>query len=60
MGWCSSIAGSTSTQAARLQDPPFSDLASKGPEALFSDEQVERICDLHTSIERQASVAQAA
>ena len=46
--------------AARLYDPPFSDLAPTGPEALFSDVEVERICDLLRLIEQRAVVDQAA
>jgi type I restriction enzyme R subunit len=45
---------------ARLYDPPFSDLAPTGPEGLFSESEVNRICDLLTVIRQQAEVPLAA
>ena len=45
---------------ARLYDPPFSDLAPTGPEALFSNEDVDKICDLLRLIERRAVVEKVA
>jgi type I restriction enzyme R subunit len=45
---------------ARLYDPPFSDLAPTGPEDLFSEEEVDRICHLLDLIHARATAAQAA
>ena len=45
---------------ARLYDPPFSDLAPTGPEDLFSEAEVDRICHLLDLIQIRASAAQAA
>jgi type I restriction enzyme R subunit len=46
--------------AARLYEPPFSDLAPTGPESLFSAEEAEKIFDLLTWIERRAQPVRAA
>jgi type I restriction enzyme R subunit len=45
---------------ARLYDPPFSDLAPTGPEDLFSEEEVDNICQLLDLIRTRATAAQAA
>ncbi len=45
---------------ARLYDPPFSDLAPMGPEDLFCEADVDRICHLLDLIQARASVPQAA
>ena len=45
---------------ARLYDPPFSDLAPTGPEALFSEAEVDNICHLLDLIKTGAMAAQAA
>jgi type I restriction enzyme R subunit len=45
---------------ARLYDPPFSDLAPTGPEDLFTDIEVERICDLLAVIRARAETLKAA
>jgi len=45
---------------ARLYDPPFSDLAPMGPEDLFCEADVDRICHLLDLIQTRASVPQAA
>ena len=45
---------------ARLYDPPFSDLAPTGPEDLFSEADVDRICHLLDLIQTRATTAQAA
>ncbi len=45
---------------ARLYDPPFSDLAPTGPEDLFSEAEVDRICHLLDLIQTRATTAQAA
>lgn len=45
---------------ARLYDPPFSDLAPKGPEGLFSEAEVDNICHLLDMIKTRAMAAQAA
>jgi type I restriction enzyme R subunit len=45
---------------ARLYDPPFSDLAPTGPEGLFSDTEVDTICQLLAEIHARALVPQAA
>ena len=45
---------------ARLYDPPFSDLAPTGPEDLFSEEEVDNICQLLDLIRTRATGAQAA
>ena len=45
---------------ARLYDPPFSDLAPTGPEALFTDLEVDRICDLLAVIRERAEAPRAA
>jgi type I restriction enzyme, R subunit len=44
----------------RLYDPPFSDLAPTGPEALFTDTEVDRICDLLAVIRERAEAPKAA
>jgi type I restriction enzyme R subunit len=46
--------------AARLYEPPFSDLAPTGPESLFSPEEAEKIFVLLTWIERRAQPVRAA
>jgi type I restriction enzyme R subunit len=45
---------------ARLYDPPFSDLAPTGPEGLFSEAEVDNICQLLDLITSRAMAAQAA
>jgi type I restriction enzyme R subunit len=45
---------------ARLYDPPFSDLAPTGPEDLFSEEDINRICHLLDLIHARATAVQAA
>ncbi|MCP9919680.1 hypothetical protein KBZ12_09325 [Cyanobium sp. Cruz CV13-4-11] len=45
---------------ARLYDPPFSDLAPTGPEGLFSDSEVNRICALLSDIRQRAELPLAA
>jgi type I restriction enzyme, R subunit len=45
---------------ARLYDPPFSDLAPTGPEALFTETEVDRICDLLAVIRARAETPKAA
>jgi type I restriction enzyme R subunit len=45
---------------ARLYDPPFSDLAPMGPEGLFSEAEVDNICQLLDLITSRAMAAQAA
>jgi type I restriction enzyme R subunit len=45
---------------ARLYDPPFSDLAPMGPEGLFSEAEVDNICQLLNLITTRAMAAQAA
>ncbi len=45
---------------ARLYDPPFSDLAPTGPEGLFSEAEVDNICQLLDLITTRAMAAQAA
>jgi type I restriction enzyme R subunit len=45
---------------ARLYDPPFSDLAPTGPEGLFSEAEVDTICQLLDLITTRAMAAQAA
>jgi type I restriction enzyme R subunit len=45
---------------ARLYDPPFSDLAPKGPEGLFSEAEVDNICQLLDLIKTRAMAAPAA
>ncbi|MCT0212431.1 MULTISPECIES: DEAD/DEAH box helicase family protein [unclassified Synechococcus] len=45
---------------ARLYDPPFSDLAPTGPEALFTETEVLRICDLLAVIRARAETPKAA
>ena len=45
---------------ARLYDPPFSDLAPTGPEDLFSEEDVDNICQLLDLLRTRATTAQAA
>ncbi|MCS5699146.1 hypothetical protein NZK32_08855 [Cyanobium sp. FGCU-52] len=45
---------------ARLYDTPFKDLAPTGPEGLFSEVEVDRICDLLAVIRQRAEVPQAA
>ena len=45
---------------ASLYDPPFSDLAPTGPEDLFSEAEVDRICHLLDLIQTRATTAQAA
>ena len=42
---------------ARLYDPPFSDLAPTGPEGLFSDVEVDSICNLLQLIQTRAIAA---
>ncbi len=49
-----------SMDPARLYDPPFSDLAPTGPEGLFSDADVDNICQLLHLITRHAQAAAAA
>jgi len=46
--------------SARLYDPPYSDLAPTGPEGLFTEMEVDRICDLLAVIRERAMVPQAA
>jgi type I restriction enzyme R subunit len=46
--------------ATRLYDPPFSDLAPKGPEDLFTQEEANNICHLLDLIKARATVANAA
>jgi type I restriction enzyme R subunit len=45
---------------ARLYDPPFSDLAPMGPEGLFSEAEVDTICQLLNLVTTRAMAAQAA
>jgi type I restriction enzyme R subunit len=45
---------------ARLYDPPFSDLAPMGPEGLFSEAEVDTICQLLDLVTTRAMAAQAA
>jgi type I restriction enzyme R subunit len=45
---------------ARLYDPPFSDLAPTGPEGLFSEAEVNNICNLLDLIKTRAVAVQAA
>ena len=45
---------------ARLYDMPFKDLAPTGPESLFSDAEVNRICDLLDVIRQRAEAPLAA
>ena len=45
---------------ARLYDPPFSDLAPMGPEGLFSEAEVDNICQLLNLVTTRAMAAQAA
>jgi type I restriction enzyme R subunit len=45
---------------ARLYDPPFSDLAPRGPEDLFSEQDVDTICQLLQRITTGAVAVQAA
>jgi type I restriction enzyme R subunit len=45
---------------ARLYDPPFSDLAPMGPEGLFSEAEVDNICQLLNLVTTRAKAAQAA
>jgi len=45
---------------ARLYDPPFSDLAPMGPEGLFSESEVDDICDLLGLIKARAMAPRAA
>lgn len=45
---------------ARLYDPPFTDLAPTGPEGLFSESDVNRICDLLDVIRQRAEAPLAA
>jgi type I restriction enzyme R subunit len=45
---------------ARLYDPPFSDLAPTGPEGLFSEAEVDNICQLLDLSKTRAMAAQAA
>ena len=45
---------------ARLYDPPFSDLAPTGPEGLFTDSDVDNICQLLHLITRHPQAAAAA
>lgn len=45
---------------ARLYDMPFRDLAPTGPEGLFSEVEVEKICTLLTNIRSRAQVPLAA
>jgi type I restriction enzyme R subunit len=45
---------------ARLYDPPFSDLAPTGPEGLFSEAEVDNICQLLDLITTRAMAAHAA
>lgn len=42
---------------ARLYDPPFSDLAPMGPEGLFTEAQVDSLCDLLVLITTRAAAA---
>ena len=44
----------------RLYDPPFSDLAPTGPEGLFSEAEVDNICQLLAETRTRALVPQAA
>lgn len=46
--------------ATRLYDPPFSDLAPKGPEDLFTQEEANNICHLLDLIKARATVPNAA
>ncbi|MEN9541003.1 MAG: hypothetical protein RLZZ459_1094 [Cyanobacteriota bacterium] len=45
---------------SRLYDPPFSDLAPMGPEGLFTESEVDDICDLLGLIKARAMAPQAA
>ena len=45
---------------ARLYDPPFSDLAPSGPEGLFSESDVDNICQLLDLVRLRATAAEAA
>ena len=45
---------------ARLYDPPFTDLAPTGPEGLFSESDVNRICDLLDVIRQRTQAPLAA
>jgi type I restriction enzyme R subunit len=45
---------------ACLYDPPFSDLAPMGPEGLFSEAEVDTICQLLDLVTTRAMAAQAA
>jgi type I restriction enzyme R subunit len=46
--------------AARLYDPPFSDLAPMGPEELFSETEADQIFQLLTLIRQRAEPQMAA